>query len=281
MLVAIAAEGFRRTARIVTREDGPFECPECSSEVILKAGRIIVPHFAHRAQAACTWGEGESERHMLMKHYLQIWFPKVELEVRLGEMRRADAVITTAKGNRFVIECQASPISVAEWVERNSDYNDIGLPVAWLWDLSRFNLTRGKDKECAVPAEIRECAAQWRDDVSRDHYVYVFDTHRGSIGTTEGRMGRMAIRPAVREDQWGDLTQLRHIHQYRLSWFRSLERPGAWQWSYEARQSPQAFSAHTVRFQPAPAAFNAEERRVLVGAFGAEAVDFHQETRGD
>ena len=47
MLSAIKESDETVMAWEVTREDGPFFCPECDEEVILKKGSIVLPHFAH------------------------------------------------------------------------------------------------------------------------------------------------------------------------------------------------------------------------------------------
>ena len=51
----------------VEKEDGPFFCPSCRGKVILKKGRIKIPHFAHKPPVTCIYGKGESEIHYKAK----------------------------------------------------------------------------------------------------------------------------------------------------------------------------------------------------------------------
>lgn len=54
------------TRRIEAREAarGPdYRCPECGRMVILKKGRIVTHHFAHKPPVDCAWGRGESHAH--------------------------------------------------------------------------------------------------------------------------------------------------------------------------------------------------------------------------
>ena len=47
--------------------DGPFMCPGCRQEVILKQGYITIHHFAHKPGAECPYHDyhqGESTLHL-------------------------------------------------------------------------------------------------------------------------------------------------------------------------------------------------------------------------
>lgn len=155
MLVAL--DGGQRLLADHASRGLDYRCPGCGEPVVLKAGEIVVHHFAHAPGSLCSYGLGESARHMRMKHNLLLWFQNVELECCVVADHRADAVVTTPKGNRLVVECQVSPISVTEWRRRTRDYNRAGFPVLWLWDFARINLAQGRTGEASVPAEIREC----------------------------------------------------------------------------------------------------------------------------
>ena len=53
----------------------PFYCPCCDSEVVVKAGFIKIPHFAHKSHASChASSEPESDYHLLAKRNLFTWF---------------------------------------------------------------------------------------------------------------------------------------------------------------------------------------------------------------
>jgi hypothetical protein len=142
-----------------------YTCPACHEELIFKCGRRVVPHFAHRPDSSCVLSDGESVRHMEMKLLCRRLFAAdgVELEVPLIPDRRADVVVA----GRTVVECQASPMSEAEWSGRTEDYNRLGYPVLWIWDVARvcgvktvaeaWRLAAGRNWEARIPAVVRLC----------------------------------------------------------------------------------------------------------------------------
>jgi hypothetical protein len=79
---------------------------------------------------------------------------------------RADLLVA----GKFVVECQASPLSVEEWHERTMRYNDKGYHVLWVWDATRaFGKKLGLNLSLAFPPdsgdevfcldrEVRPCA---------------------------------------------------------------------------------------------------------------------------
>lgn len=68
MLSAFKRLGEQVVAWEVTKEDGPFSCPECKQTVILRKGDVVVHHFAHTASSTCKHGIGESVEHWLAKY---------------------------------------------------------------------------------------------------------------------------------------------------------------------------------------------------------------------
>jgi competence protein CoiA len=55
------------TAYLSQKAQGPFTCLDCGDEVILKAGRKAVNHFAHLNPLACQYALNESEEHRRCK----------------------------------------------------------------------------------------------------------------------------------------------------------------------------------------------------------------------
>ena len=220
MFIAATEAGRPVSARYL-QHPKPWFCPECHAEVNHKAGRKVVPHFAHVAGTACTYGEGESERHFHMKEMVQTFFPNTELEVPILDYRRADCVVTTAKGNRIVVECQASSISLDELHWRWADYTAAGYPVLWLWDEARLNFRRGQGKwEAAVPVEIRETYAECGET------VYIAD---------EQSIWEATFVDVERDDEWGhrDLETIKEVVQSDI-----VPSPGSfWEWRYRRIQT--------------------------------------------
>ena len=77
----------------------PYYCPCCESELILKAGSIKIPHFAHKSNASCNASaEPESDYHLLAKRQLFTWFISygydAELETYIPSIKkRADILV--------------------------------------------------------------------------------------------------------------------------------------------------------------------------------------------
>jgi DNA-directed RNA polymerase subunit RPC12/RpoP len=161
MLVAHDLEGARVMAWDATR--GPeYQCPECGSVVLLKAGQVVTKHFAHRAAETCGYGEGESYQHEFMKYQFTRWWPDVELEVAgIAHGRRADAVVRHPDGD-FVVECQASAISVEEWMERTNDYAGAHVRLLWVW-YSTLLTEHHPPTEYRVPASAGRSATLRKD----------------------------------------------------------------------------------------------------------------------
>lgn len=215
MFVAFDPQGRRVHAWDACRQTRCV-CPACRAEVVLKRGRIVVPHFAHRPAAGCAYGIGESERHHEMKWQLAEFFGRARcaFEVPFGRDRRADLVVwppdrvprPEAWADRVreradpergcvVVECQASAIEIGEWERRTRYYNGHGLPVLWVWDAGR--LAADDAGECRVPAEIRHA--------HRCAYGSVYVLRRG------GELDACHCRPVVRETYsdyygWGSRT---------------------------------------------------------------------------
>ena len=144
-------------------DEKPIEqlrCPECSSDVIFKNGKIKVSHFAHRTLTDCAYGVGESQDHMFMKKhfYLRVRnkYPGLNMTLEDNSFtdRRADISI---RGNEksIVIELQRSPITVEEILQRTLDYNKQGMYVMWIFHISRIKSQQFYEKgKKRIPNEL-------------------------------------------------------------------------------------------------------------------------------
>ena len=160
----------KSTGEIVDIEDAlnqqasEYVCPICGSELIIKNGSIVSPHFAHKVGADCdTFSHDMSAWH---KEW-QALFPKrnrehiEELKIKASEYRKAayafnfarDSVYMTLSKHKdddiitlrhradiracgYVIEIQKSPISREEFNERNWFYRAIGCKVIWVFNFN-------------------------------------------------------------------------------------------------------------------------------------------------
>jgi competence protein CoiA len=137
MLCAIRQRDRQRVAAWdQQKSDGPFSCPLCVEETILKKGTMKVHHFAHKPPITCEYGKGETERHRECK--LTIYeglrrhrrFREVEIERSLGTVR--PDVSGFMNDIPFAIEVQISALTMEQIVYRTSEYARKGIYVLWL-----------------------------------------------------------------------------------------------------------------------------------------------------
>ena len=124
-------------AEEVELSDGPFYCPACQEQLILKKGRKVVAHFAHRPDAECAYsGEGESEEHRLAK--LEIYKALLQVpgvtDVRLERyLREVQPDVSFVLNRELVaIEIQLSLLSPKKIESRTKAYARKNIAVLWM-----------------------------------------------------------------------------------------------------------------------------------------------------
>ncbi len=136
MLSACNQQGKAIIASEVVREDGPFFCPSCRGQVILKQGHVVVDHFAHLPESNCAYGTGESLEHLQAKMAIYTalkMHPEVTslmVERRFGS-RRAD-VSFLFRGHKVSIEVQYNHAPWEEIAQRTRGYTSNRIHVLWL-----------------------------------------------------------------------------------------------------------------------------------------------------
>lgn len=137
MLTAVRErDRVRVAAWEAERADRPFLCPSCRSELTLRRGAVIAPHFAHRPPFACEYGAGESEAHRRCKLALYEGLrshPRVrkcELERDLGTVR--PDVSAYVNDEPVAFEVQLSALTLERIVHRTAEYARKGIYVLWL-----------------------------------------------------------------------------------------------------------------------------------------------------
>lgn len=116
------------------RQEGKLFCKACSSPVMIKAGEIKIPHFAHEKSSQCALAsEGESELHLLAKSQIMSWFcyqgVTATLEHYFSKIaRQADLFVS----DKAVIEFQCSSVPISEMITRTMDYLSLDLEVYWI-----------------------------------------------------------------------------------------------------------------------------------------------------
>lgn len=123
-------------------------CPHCKEEMILKAGAIKIPHFAHTAHTACAslFAEGESSIHLLGKRQLFNRLQQLEEDVQLEcylphIQQRPDLLIT--KKHPYALEFQCSRIPVSLLEKRTKGYRDAEIIPLWLLKTPSTFLRKG------------------------------------------------------------------------------------------------------------------------------------------
>ena len=108
--------------------------------MILKQGRIVVAHFAHKSTLQCaTSCSGETEVHLAAKDCLVGEFrdrnlrAEIEFEVPalIGD-RRADVMVWSPQGQPVAIELQHSTIGLRELERRAFAYAGAGVAQMWI-----------------------------------------------------------------------------------------------------------------------------------------------------
>ena len=146
MLVARDIKEHRREAWRTEKGQGPFACPACQGEVILRKGKVRQHHFAHHKTATCAYGKGESQTHMLVKRSIYEALEHhpactdLALERHLGAVR--PDVSGRINGQRVVIEVQRSGISPDLIAHRMREYRKLDAAVVWVLTCTRSDLAR-------------------------------------------------------------------------------------------------------------------------------------------
>lgn len=149
----------------------PFYCPCCGAQLVLKAGSIKIPHFAHKQNASCyASSEPESEYHLLAKRSLFTWFLshgyQTELEGYLPDIKQRADLLVKSNGKQYAIEFQCSTISEALFIERTEAYRSIGITPIWI--LAAKNVKR-------IDGPVfRLSSFQWLFATGSSDYPYVW-----------------------------------------------------------------------------------------------------------
>ena len=109
-----------------------YYCPICGDELRTRQGTTNAHHFAHKNNSNCAEKDGW---HYDMSDWHYDWqkqFPVDNQEIvfaKNNKIHRADVFI-----NNTVIEFQHSPITEAEFNDRNNFYKSFGYKVLWIFD---------------------------------------------------------------------------------------------------------------------------------------------------
>lgn len=108
--------------------------------MILKQGRIVIHHFAHKPPISCEWGAGETVAHMNAKRAfrdsLRLRGLRAEAEFVVDTMpgdRRADVMTWRSHDNQILaFELQHTPVSLDEIESRATAYARARIAQIWI-----------------------------------------------------------------------------------------------------------------------------------------------------
>lgn len=132
----IASKSELAIANSVIKTNGPFLCPECGNEVVLKVGSVRLNHFAHKSSNKCDYGKGETDAHRRCKMAIyeallrEPNVKKAALERSLKTCR--PDVSAYINGVPVAIEVQISTLSMDKIIHRTEEYARKGIYVLWL-----------------------------------------------------------------------------------------------------------------------------------------------------
>lgn len=119
------------------RKTESFYCPECDERVLLKVGKIKIPHFAHEKGAVCSEKyERESEYHLKGKLSLYKWLQQQglspQLEPYYKEIAQRPDIGYTYNGLSYALEYQCSTIPEELFVKRTESYYYANITPIWI-----------------------------------------------------------------------------------------------------------------------------------------------------
>lgn len=131
-------------ASLVTKDDGPFYCPECLSDAIVRKCYEREDHFAHKANLSKIYKNGETKLHKDCKteilESLIAEFPDgnwaVERPIVANKEKNLKEVVPDISGRidgqAIVIEVQRSFLNIKTILKRTDEYKKRGVAILWL-----------------------------------------------------------------------------------------------------------------------------------------------------
>lgn len=129
----------KRIDAVIAQRGPEYRCPKCDGIAILKKGRKVIAHFAHKPPTDCSWAAGETRAHLETKLLIASALTgrglgaEVEFVVNTfpGD-RRADVMVWSPKGLQIAFELQHTPIDLNEIEKRASSYAHAGIAQIWI-----------------------------------------------------------------------------------------------------------------------------------------------------
>jgi competence protein CoiA len=237
MLIA-SLDGCRVDAAEVVR--GPdYRCPDCRAEVILKKGRRVIHHFAHRPHSACVYGYGESLAHLEAKRVVHDAFTAAGLRAEIESCvptlpgdRRADVMVWawTPNGKGVAFELQHSAIGLDQIEARAFSYARAGIAQIWipflpprLWaDAERLDVDRFRLRFAPRTFE------RWIHGLNGAYGMWLYDPPRRAFWHGRLRGYELWREETTWYDEYGDEQHAGGYWRWSQRW-RNLDLTGPFQ----------------------------------------------------
>ncbi|WP_430509485.1 competence protein CoiA [Gottfriedia solisilvae] len=124
------------TSSFEIKKLGPFKCPICKKQVLLKLGMKRRAHFAHISVSECENARKESKEHYDGKYDLYEYFKRiggrVYIEKYLESIQQRPDILVEFNNYVICIEYQCSIIPLQQIIDRTKSYHEISLKVLWI-----------------------------------------------------------------------------------------------------------------------------------------------------
>lgn len=203
----VANLGGIRIDAVSAKRGHEYRCPKCSGIMILKQGRTVVEHFAHKPPTDCSWAIGETRAHLEAKALVQVALVgrglKAEVEFVVNTLsgdRRADVMAWSPKGAPVAFELQHTPMDLNEIEARASSYACAGIAQIWIPFLKDAVWKKGEPRHGGwfVERYSPRPFERWVHGLNGNHGMWMYDPARKEFWL--GHMERHQIY--VEETTW-------------------------------------------------------------------------------
>lgn len=125
------------------RKNNQFYCPVCQESLVVKAGKLTIPHFAHYSKGKCPSNKGgEGHYHERGKLLLYQWLKSQHLDAKLEpylkEIQQQPDILLMLQDKRIAIEFQCARINIEQIQKRNKGYIRAGIVPIWILGASQL-----------------------------------------------------------------------------------------------------------------------------------------------
>lgn len=159
-----------------------FFCPQCKEQLLLKAGQIKIPHFAHQKNSDCDslFSEGESTAHLLGKQHLFQLFTSLQLhpilEPYLPQLQQRPDLLIKYKEHQYAVEFQCSSIAYPSFKRRTNGYLNAEITPIWILH------TPEKFKNSGIAKiSINHTNAQFIQQYKQQRFLITYDVKNKSF----------------------------------------------------------------------------------------------------